>query len=242
MKPKTHFQNLLNPAEFWFWEEAAYIKIAAFILLSEPPNPQNANLSQTNPEIPHCSLPLNSPKTSVLIQVSGPLKPRNFSSFTITTKPQKFLTRPPPFLKKKKKKDFFFLGFAMSIPAEQHQPPPPPPISITQHAYSSHSGTGSIGPVIAVLAVITILGVVAGVIGRLCSGRRIMGYGQYDFEGWIERKCSSCIDGSVQPPPRNNANGDEGSVPISVSLENHQETKQAEQSPQTHPPATGEES
>lgn len=128
----------------------------------------------------------------------------------------------------------------MSIPAEQHQPPPP--ISITQHAYSSHSGTGSIGPVIAVLAVITILGVVAGVIGRLCSGRRIMGYGQYDFEGWIERKCSSCIDGSVEPPPRNNTNGDEGSVPISVSLENHQETKQAEKSPQNHPPATGEES
>jgi hypothetical protein len=55
--------------------------------------------------------------------------------------------------------------------------------------------------VIAVLAVITILGVIAGMIGRLCSGRRIMGHGQYDFESWVERKCSSCLDGRVGPPP-----------------------------------------
>lgn len=128
----------------------------------------------------------------------------------------------------------------MSIPVEQHQPPPPPPITVTQHSYSSHSGSGSIGPVIAVLAVITILGVVAGVIGRLCSGRRIMGYGHYDFEGWIERKCSSCIDGSIDPP-MNNAHAVEGSVSTTASFENHQETKQAEQSPQ-NPPATDDES
>nr|XP_011459753.1 PREDICTED: uncharacterized protein LOC105350079 [Fragaria vesca subsp. vesca] len=86
---------------------------------------------------------------------------------------------------------------------EQLQPPPPPaPVYATQQAYTTHSGHGSVGPLIAVLAVITVLGVIAGMIGRLCSGRRIMGHGQhYDFEAWLEKKCSSCIDGRIAPPP-----------------------------------------
>ncbi|XP_021287043.1 uncharacterized protein LOC110418593 [Herrania umbratica] len=86
----------------------------------------------------------------------------------------------------------------MSTPVEQQQPPP---VGVSQQAYTAHTGHGSVGPVIAVLAVITILGVIAGMIGRLCSGRPIMGHGQYDFEGWVERKCSSCLDGRVDPPP-----------------------------------------
>ncbi|TXG64387.1 hypothetical protein EZV62_011381 [Acer yangbiense] len=87
----------------------------------------------------------------------------------------------------------------MSTPVLEQQPPP---VEVTQQAYTSHSGYGSVGPVIAVLAVITILGVIAAMIGRLCSGRPILGHGgQYDFEGWVERKCSSCIDGQVGPPP-----------------------------------------
>lgn len=89
----------------------------------------------------------------------------------------------------------------MSTPLEpQQQLPPPPPLEVTQQAYTSQSGHGSIGPVIGVLAVITILGAIAVMIGRLCSGRRIMGHGQYDFEGWVEAKCGSCIDGRVDPP------------------------------------------
>ncbi|XAR72875.1 hypothetical protein NMG60_11019658 [Bertholletia excelsa] len=79
-------------------------------------------------------------------------------------------------------------------------PPPPPPPEAIQQAYTARSGHGSIGPFIAVLAVISILGAVAVMIGRLCSGRRIMGYGQFDVEGWIENKCASCIDGRVEPP------------------------------------------
>ncbi|KAF7142888.1 hypothetical protein RHSIM_Rhsim05G0080600 [Rhododendron simsii] len=88
----------------------------------------------------------------------------------------------------------------MSTPLEPQQQPPPPPMEVTQQAYTSQSGHGSIGPVIGVLAVITILGAIAVMIGRLCSGRRIMGHGQYDFEGWVEAKCGSCIDGRVDPP------------------------------------------
>eukprot|EP01018_Ginkgo_biloba_P015101 Gb_29050 [translate_table: standard] len=64
---------------------------------------------------------------------------------------------------------------------------------------SSHS-SGSVGPVIVVLAVITILGVVAGMIGRFCAGRRFSGDSEHDFEGWVERKCSTCIDGRIDIP------------------------------------------
>ncbi|KAK2665155.1 hypothetical protein Ddye_003729 [Dipteronia dyeriana] len=88
----------------------------------------------------------------------------------------------------------------MSTPVQEQQQPPP--VEVTQQAYAAHSGYGSVGPVIVVLAVITILGVIAAMIGRLCSGRPIVGHGgQYNFEGWVERKCSSCIDGRVAPPP-----------------------------------------
>lgn len=78
----------------------------------------------------------------------------------------------------------------------------PPPMFMGQQAYSDRPGHGSVGPVIAVLAVIAVLGAIAVMIGRLCSGRRIMGRGQYDFEGWVETKCASCIDGRVDPIPR----------------------------------------
>ncbi|XP_047978677.1 uncharacterized protein LOC125220558 [Salvia hispanica] len=80
-------------------------------------------------------------------------------------------------------------------------PPPPMQMQMGQQEYTAHSGHGSVGPVIGVLAVITILGAIAIMIGRLCSGRGIMGHAQYDFERWVETKCASCIDGRVDPPP-----------------------------------------
>ncbi|KAL3814196.1 hypothetical protein ACJIZ3_015464 [Penstemon smallii] len=81
------------------------------------------------------------------------------------------------------------------------QQPPPPPMEISQQANTGYSGNGSVGPVIGVLAMITILGAIAVMIGRLCSGRKIMGHGQYDIESWVEIKCGSCIDGRVDPHP-----------------------------------------
>ncbi|XVF75793.1 hypothetical protein PTKIN_Ptkin13bG0215500 [Pterospermum kingtungense] len=59
----------------------------------------------------------------------------------------------------------------------------------------------SIETLIVVLAVITLIGVVAGVIARLCGGRHFGGNGENDIEGWIEKKCRSCIDGGVPPAP-----------------------------------------
>ncbi|KAL0928289.1 hypothetical protein M5K25_000161 [Dendrobium thyrsiflorum] len=88
----------------------------------------------------------------------------------------------------------------MSLQQQLYSPPPPPEPMTTTTRYPSKDSWGSIGPVIGVLAVIAVLGILAGVIGRLCSGRRILGLGPFDVEGWIERKCS-CIDGGISSPP-----------------------------------------
>ncbi|KAJ8441923.1 hypothetical protein Cgig2_020068 [Carnegiea gigantea] len=72
---------------------------------------------------------------------------------------------------------------------------PPPPATVAQ----PH---GSVGTVFGVVAAIAVLGIIAGVIGRLCGRRSIMGYGGgFDVEEWAEAKCSACIDGHVGPPP-----------------------------------------
>ncbi|KAL8153984.1 hypothetical protein V2J09_011744 [Rumex salicifolius] len=73
---------------------------------------------------------------------------------------------------------------------------PPPP-----HPITSSAAHASLGPVIGVVAVVLILCAVAVVIGRLCSGRSIMGYGHYNMETWVESKFSSCVDGTVLIPP-----------------------------------------
>lgn len=117
----------------------------------------------------------------------------------------------------------------MSAPLDQQEPPP---LAVTQQAYTAHSGHGSVGPVIAVLAVITILGVIAGMIGRLCSGRRILGHGQYDVESWVEKKCSSCLDGHVDPPRTRPTD-----IPVAVPVERGpQEIKEEQQEQTQHKP------
>ncbi|KAF9668607.1 hypothetical protein SADUNF_Sadunf14G0021200 [Salix dunnii] len=118
----------------------------------------------------------------------------------------------------------------MSMPLDQE----PPPVSITPQSFSTHSTHTSISPFIAVLVVIMFFGVLAVMVGRLCSGRRIMGYGQFDMESWAEGKCSSCIDGRISPPvPRSSAPATSSSA--STPAQTQQETKQEEHSPQHLP-------
>ncbi|GMI96760.1 hypothetical protein HRI_003345300 [Hibiscus trionum] len=74
------------------------------------------------------------------------------------------------------------------------QPPPAEPY------YNSHAAPASIAPFITVLLVIIILSIVAGMIGRLCTGQKFMGVGQFDIESWVKTKCS-CIDGRIYPSP-----------------------------------------
>ncbi|KAL2535065.1 hypothetical protein Adt_08416 [Abeliophyllum distichum] len=74
----------------------------------------------------------------------------------------------------------------------------PPVVVVVETRHSTHS---SLETLAVVLAVITIIGVIAGIIARLCGGRHFGGSGENDIEGWIERKCRSCIDAGVQPAP-----------------------------------------
>lgn len=121
----------------------------------------------------------------------------------------------------------------MSMPLVQ--PPPPPLGTIIQQPFHAHSVHGSVGPVIAVLVVIIVLGILAIVVGRLCSGRRIMGYGHYDIENWAETKCSSCIDGRLSPPPPIQPRPD-ASVTSGSPVRTQEETKPEEQPTQQHSP------
>nr|XP_004501812.1 uncharacterized protein LOC101514152 [Cicer arietinum] len=109
----------------------------------------------------------------------------------------------------------------------------PPPLTVDQQSYNGASQHDSIGPVIGVLIVIIVLGIIAVMIGRLCSGRRIMGHGQYDIESWAERKCSTCIDGRINLSiPMRASESSTTSLPA-TPINTRQE---AEQSSQNTPP------
>ncbi|KAL3534312.1 hypothetical protein ACH5RR_002773 [Cinchona calisaya] len=73
-----------------------------------------------------------------------------------------------------------------------------PPVMV-EPRNSTHQ---SIETLVVVLAVITILGVIAGIVARLCGGRHFGGTGDHDIEGWVERKCRSCIDAGVPAAPQ----------------------------------------
>lgn len=96
---------------------------------------------------------------------------------------------------------------------------PPPAVYDQASSEGSRDSNGSVGPLIVVLAVIAILGVVAGMVGRLCAGRH--GYGEYDLEGWVERRCATCIDGQIESATA-------ASIPVAKPVENAEAPKPAE--------------
>ncbi|KAH0468375.1 hypothetical protein IEQ34_003408 [Dendrobium chrysotoxum] len=77
-----------------------------------------------------------------------------------------------------------------------------PPSSLT----SGHSAQKSIETLVVIVAVIVIIAMLAGMIARICGGRLLVVGGDHDIEGWVERKCRSCIDSGVPPPPPMAAN------------------------------------
>ncbi|KAH6772820.1 fission regulator-like protein [Perilla frutescens var. hirtella] len=77
--------------------------------------------------------------------------------------------------------------------------PLPPLVGPTVEAEPSHSTHNSIETLVVVLAVITLVGVIAGIIARLCGGRS---HAEHDVEGWVERKCRSCIDAGISAQPK----------------------------------------
>ncbi|GAB4843850.1 hypothetical protein Ancab_013812 [Ancistrocladus abbreviatus] len=83
--------------------------------------------------------------------------------------------------------------------SENRLPPlvEPPPVVAVTNSYPRRS----METLVVVLAVITLVGVIAGIIARVCGGRHLGGNGENDIEGWVEKRCSSCIDGGVPEPP-----------------------------------------
>ncbi|CAK7342552.1 unnamed protein product [Dovyalis caffra] len=96
---------------------------------------------------------------------------------------------------------FPFTGTLEAGLNEQLTPVVQPPPAVAKPSGNTHH---SIETLVVVLAVITIVAVVAGIIARLCGGRHFGGNGEHNIEGWVERRCRSCIDGGVpvpRPPP-----------------------------------------
>ncbi|CAA7019625.1 unnamed protein product [Microthlaspi erraticum] len=122
---------------------------------------------------------------------------------------------------------------------------PPPATELPLHSSStSASGHSTIGPFIAVLILVIVLCILASVLGRLCSGKTILGYGDYDMERWAESRCSSCIDGHIlphrpspSPPPRpegHAADPDETDGERQDSLDHHEPPPQTSSSSSAH--------
>ncbi|KAJ8490746.1 hypothetical protein OPV22_012467 [Ensete ventricosum] len=113
----------------------------------------------------------------------------------------------------------------MSLPFGK-QPPP---------AYAEPSGSqgggGSIGPVIGVVLGVVALAVVAGLVGRLCSGLSILGYGHYDLHGWVERKCAACVDGRRPdaPPPQPST---DAAPAVTVTVEEAKQGRRKRETPE----------
>ncbi|KAI5318429.1 hypothetical protein L3X38_038137 [Prunus dulcis] len=76
-----------------------------------------------------------------------------------------------------------------------------PPVVVVDSKTSSRYTHRSLETLVVVLAVITLVGVIAGIVARLCGGRHLGSSGEHDIEGWVESKCRSCIDGGVPPEP-----------------------------------------
>ncbi|KAI3959710.1 hypothetical protein MKW98_018810 [Papaver atlanticum] len=67
-----------------------------------------------------------------------------------------------------------------------------PPVAVLTEVTSSPSSTHrSIETLLVVLAAITIVGVIAGIIARICGGQHLGG--EHDIEGWVDRKCRDCV-------------------------------------------------
>ncbi|GKV25740.1 hypothetical protein SLEP1_g35135 [Rubroshorea leprosula] len=85
---------------------------------------------------------------------------------------------------------------------ENQFPPALQPSSVVARPPSRYTH-GSIETLVVVLAVIIIIGAIAGIIAQLCGASHFGGSEENDVEGWVEKKCRSCIDGGVPsaPPP-----------------------------------------
>ncbi|XP_062214904.1 uncharacterized protein LOC133915673 [Phragmites australis] len=73
-----------------------------------------------------------------------------------------------------------------------------------QQAAARSASTGrSVETLVVIVAAIVLAAVLAGVLARVCGGRHVApSRDDCDDEGWVERRCRSCLDsGLPQPAP-----------------------------------------
>ncbi|KAL4205055.1 hypothetical protein AMTRI_Chr01g135240 [Amborella trichopoda] len=83
---------------------------------------------------------------------------------------------------------------ATAVPLDQQQPGAMYPEAVS----NGPSHGGSVGPFFAVISVIAIFSALACLLGRICGGRLVGLESTYDCVGWMEMRCSSCIDGDIE--------------------------------------------
>ncbi|GJN23652.1 hypothetical protein PR202_gb11317 [Eleusine coracana subsp. coracana] len=66
---------------------------------------------------------------------------------------------------------------------------------------TSAAATGrSVETLVVIVAAIVLAAVLAGVLARVCGGRHVAPSGDdSDVEGWVERRCRSCLDSGLPP-------------------------------------------
>ncbi|WVZ60185.1 hypothetical protein U9M48_010238 [Paspalum notatum var. saurae] len=71
-----------------------------------------------------------------------------------------------------------------------------------QGAARSAATVRSVETLVVIVAAIVLAAVLAGVVARVCGGRHVApSVHGHDEEGWVERRCRSCLDSGLPPPP-----------------------------------------
>ncbi|KAM3294705.1 hypothetical protein ACQJBY_037533 [Aegilops geniculata] len=67
-----------------------------------------------------------------------------------------------------------------------------------QEAAAARSTARSVETIVVIVAAIVLAAALAGVLARACGGRHVAP--DRDVEGWVERRCRSCLDSGLPPP------------------------------------------
>ncbi|XP_040378756.1 uncharacterized protein LOC121054000 [Oryza brachyantha] len=72
-------------------------------------------------------------------------------------------------------------------------------VSYAQAQQGPRSAGRSVETLVVIVAAIVLVAVLAGVVARACGGRHVAPSGDRDVEGWVERRCRSCLDSGLPP-------------------------------------------
>jgi hypothetical protein len=69
-----------------------------------------------------------------------------------------------------------------------------------RQAPATRSTGRSVETLVVIIAAIVLAAALAGVLARACGGRHVTPSADQDVEGWVERRCRSCLDSGMPPP------------------------------------------